>query len=527
MRLSRVKSLLRTGQSFYLSNKSHFCSPIQANNPILTSIACYTQDHTIINKGLMSSSVIVIGGGLAGLSAAIEAHRAGAKVTILDKTKSFGGNSAKATSGINGALTDYQVAQKIDDKVEYFKQDTLSSGDGLSDPNLVEILTGHSKEAIDWLLSFGMNLGAISQCGGHNKPRTHREPPTEDGKTLPVGWDIIKALSTHTKSFSPDTFVSIFEATANKLLIENGRVVGVEYLDAAGQAHEIRAQSTVLCTGGFCCDKTKDSLIKEFNPRLMNLSTTNGAFAIGEGVKMGRSIGAELVHMDKIQIHPTGFVDPKDPLNPVKFLGPEALRGCGGILINQHGKRFVDELGRRDHVSHKIFEQFEKGIESDPPAFAKIVLNEKAVENFGKATWNFYANVKGFGTKVEGTSGLAKYFNVDEEVIKYTLNQYRDAASGKIQDPFGKKYFPVNFEDTDNFYIATITPVLHYSMGGLKFNEKAQILRKEGETYAPIPGLYGAGEVTGGLHGENRLAGNSLLECVVFGRIAGKEAAKL
>jgi len=147
-----------------------------------------------------------------------------------------------------------------------------------------------------------------------------------------------------------------------------------------------------MCTGGFCCDRSKDSLVVEFSPQKAHLATTNGAFACGDGIRMGRAIGVKLVHMNKIQVHPTGFVDPKDPLNPVKFLGPEALRGCGGILLNKKGERFVNELGRRDHVSQEIFAQSERGIESDPPATALIVMNDEAVSKFGKASWTFYCS---------------------------------------------------------------------------------------------------------------------------------------
>lgn len=271
------------------------------------------------------------------------------------------------------------------------------------------------------------------------KPRSHREPAAADGKPAPVGWDIIKALSGSLKEYPADKLQQIMEAKATSFITEGDKVVGVVYEDHAGEASvsffppcfvsfltkhllamqrkEVRGDGVVMCTGGFCCDRAKDSLIVEFAPKKAKLATTNGAFASGDGIRMGRAIGVQLIHMDKvmknrralpldlrishccccffppqIQVHPTGFVDPKDPLNPVKFLGPEALRGCGGILLNKKGERFVNELGRRDHVSQRIFDQSEGGIESDLPATALIVMNDDAVLKFGKATWHFYCS---------------------------------------------------------------------------------------------------------------------------------------
>lgn len=475
---------------------------------------------------LAMAKVIVVGGGLAGLCASIEALRAGASVFLLDKSKSVGGNSAKATSGINGVLTNYQIAANIQDTLADFQKDTLSSGEGLSDTALVDVLVNHSKDAVDFLSSFGLNLSAISQCGGHSHPRTHREPPMADGKPAPVGWDIIKTLSGHLNTGYPGMFNLITEARATDFIIQDEKVVGVSY-EAHGEKKEIRGDAVVMATGGFCCDRSEDSLLVEYAPKKSKLATTNGPFAVGDGIRMGRRINAKLVDMDKIQIHPTGFVDPKDPLNPVKFLGPEALRGCGGILLNPKGERFVNELGRRDHVSEKIFAQFPGGIENVPPATATIVMNDEAVLNFGKAAWEFYAKVKQFGHTVQGAAGLAQHMGVPEETIKQVFADYRAAASGEKPDAFGKKVFPITFKDDETLHICTITPVLHYSMGGMKINPHAQILREVNQTTQVIPGLYGAGEVTGGVHGENRLAGNSLLECVVFGRIAGKNAAAI
>jgi succinate dehydrogenase/fumarate reductase flavoprotein subunit len=225
-------------------------------------------------------------------------------------------------------------------------------------------------------------------------------------------------------------------------------------------------------------------------------------------------------------------VDPNNPTSPTKFLAPEALRAYGAVLLNGNGKRFVDELTLRDRVTAAINAQsntvhshanslMSKTLSDDYTA-AYMVLTDEAVEGFGKSTLGFYAS-KGLFNDVEGISGLAKLLDVDVDMLEKEFKAY-DAFVGQTEaDQTGKTFFPSALLPTKQYYVALITPVVHYTMGGLEMNTDAAILRKDG--VSPVPGLYGAGEVTGGVHGKNRLAGNSLLECVVFGRTAGRNAA--
>ncbi|KAI9202202.1 putative NADH-dependent fumarate reductase [Polychytrium aggregatum] len=516
--------------------------------PITTQPHHYNaESHHPTDGPLTPATVVVVGAGLAGLVASIEAYRAGAIVTLLEKERNVGGNSAKATSGMNSVHSEAQAARGILDSYDAFEHDTVRSGKGLSDPLLVKILTSDAPDALKFIESFGLKLDSISQCGGHSFPRTHREGPRPDGKPAPVGWDIIKALKDYIANSVPSASAagadkpSITIVTNAKMLdlivtsdTDSKEVQGVKYSqktpEGAEEILEIRSDAVVLATGGFSADaKNEDSLLREFAGHLAHLPTTNGPWATGDGVKIARRLGAELVGLDQVQIHPTGFVDPKDPESAVKFLAPEALRGHGGILIHPlTGKRFVDELSTRAVVTAAIFSNC-----AEAKNHSLLVLNQEAVDRFDPATIGFYT-ARGFFQKYQGAEALATSKGFDVREFENTLASY-EAALTAGRDAFGKHVFPVKFSVDDTLYVCTVTPSIHYTMGGLKINGAAEIL--DATPYSPsvyhpqqprpIYGLFGAGEVTGGVHGGNRLAGNSLLECVVFGRIAGQRAASI
>lgn len=291
--------------------------------------------------------------GLAGLVAALSAADSGARVTIIEKEKSVGGNSAKATSGMNGVGTPAQAAAGIKDTEALFFADTVASGKGHSDPTLVRTLATHAGLAVEYLRLFGVSLDGVTLCGGHSLPRTHHELPRADGKPTPVGWDIIAALRKAAEARPEDiTFRTNTRVTG--LLQDSvvqgsprgqGAVTGVKVTSTApvpvpaptataasiagaatmpapsSVADEILADAAVLTTGGFGNDHTPSSLLAEFAPQLACLPTTNGVFAQGDGVKIAREAGAHLRGMAAVQVHPTGFVDPADPTSKTKFLG--------------------------------------------------------------------------------------------------------------------------------------------------------------------------------------------------------------
>jgi flavocytochrome c len=320
----------------------------------------------------------------------------------------------------------------------------------------------------------------------------------------------------------------ICKARATRFLMNKAKdCVGVEF-EYGGKILQEHGP-VIVCTGGFGADFTSDSLLAKYRPDLMHLPTTNGEHCTGDGIKMGVEVGARTIDLEWVQVHPTGLVKPDDADAKVKFLAAEALRGVGGFLLDKNGKRFANELGRRDYVTGEMWK--------NKPPF-RLCLNSKASTEIH---WHC-EHYKGRGVMKYYESGeaLAKEMGIAPGVLQDTMNTYnatwekcRDNApgaqydaygGGKTHDPFGKKYFhnmPVAMDD--EYHVAIVTPTIHYCMGGLEIDANSLVLNESGK---PIKGLYAAGEIAGGVHGNNRLGGNSLLDCVVFGRVAAKAAVK-
>ncbi|KAF4748631.1 hypothetical protein FOZ62_029079 [Perkinsus olseni] len=467
--------------------------------------------------------VIVVGGGLAGLSAAHTVLERGGRVILVDKMSFCGGNSTKATSGINGALTATQRKNGIPDSPELFEKDSLRGG--AERPDLIKVLTHESADGVDWLIDrFGLDLSLLSRLGGHSMQRTHR------GKARFPGMTITYALMEKLEEIceqDPNRAKMILKAKVEKLLTDaSGEVVGCEYVKD-GKSHQLFG-AVVLATGGFGADFTEGSLLKQHRPDLAHLPTTNGEHTTGDGIKMAQAIGGETVDLEWVQVHPTGLVHPDEPDNKVKFLAAEALRGVGGLLIDADGRRFCNELGRRDYVTGEMWKN--KGP-------FRLLLNSKASKEIewhckhykGRGLMKFYKSGRdlcadtGMDPKV-----LEDSFRVNNEcAVKMAQDpeggSYPAYPSGKSYDKWGKKFYHNTPTDiNDSFHVAIVTPVIHYCMGGLKVDTDARVLKQD----KPIEGLFGAGEVNGGIHGKNRLGGSSLLDCVVFGRVAGRSASR-
>merc|ERR1712113_288727 len=326
------------------------------------------------------------------------------------------------------------------------------------------------------------------------------------------------------------------KATVTKLLQANGGVVGCLWEKAGVETKEYGP--VILCSGGFGADFGSDSLLAKYRPDLLHLPTTNGEHCTGDAIKMGEAIGAESVDLEGGQVHPTGLVKPDDPDAKVKFLAAEALRGVGGLVFDANGKRFANELGRRDYVTGEMWK--------NKPPF-RLALNKAASDEI---IWHAkHYTGRGVMKYYESGEALAKDMGVPLSVLEEEHEKHFQAAKKQEKDPdggsfpaypsgktwdepsgktgSGKKFFhniiPGSAVATQEFYVAIITPVIHYCMGGLEIDCDSAVYGGNGSI---IPGLYAAGEVAGGVHGNNRLGGNSLLDCVVFGRVAAKAACK-
>ncbi|KAH8827964.1 fumarate reductase [Flagelloscypha sp. PMI_526] len=455
------------------------------------------------------AQVIVVGGGLAGLSAAHTLLERGASVLLLDKQGFMGGNSTKATSGINGAGTQTQQTLGIPDSAKTFFEDTKKSARDLARDDLIRVLTGRSGDAVNWLQDkFQLDLSKVARLGGHSQPRTHRGDAQFPG--MVITYAQLERLEDLAVS-DPERVKILKKARVTKLVKEeSGAVTGVEY-EYKGKT-ETAYGPVILATGGYAADFTENSLLKKHRPEYYNLPTTNGDHCTGDGHKIALAIGANAVDLEKVQVHPTGLVDPKEPDAKVKFLAAEALRGVGGLLLDNTGARFVDELQHRDYVTGKIWENKKYPI--------RLVLNGKASKEI---EWHCKHYVgRGLMKRFDSGDALAKEFGVAPEVLKKTFADYNKSVRGDIKDPFGKKFFQGEWSYDDFFHVAHMTPVLHYTMGGLEIDAESRVLGTSGK---PIPGLFASGEVAGGVHGANRLGGSSLLGCVVFGRVSGDSAA--
>lgn len=410
---------------------------------------------------------IVIGSGLAGMSAAIEAADARAKVIILEKEERTGGNSAKATSGINGWGTLTQRKLGIPDEERLFERDTHRSGKGgITNPSLVRTLSIQSAPAVHWLQKkFNIPLDVVSQLGGHSAKRTHRAPPDTQGRPVPIGYHIMSTMRALIDKEYSDKIeircgskVTNFMHTTDKDGVKT--VTGVQ-VECNGSTYEEVADSVMLATGGFGCCRSSDGLMARYRPDLLDFPTTNGSFAQGEGVSLGENVGAELIDMDKVQLHPTGFIDPKDPLNPTKFLAPEAIRGSGGIMVNSKGKRFVDELDLRSAVSKAILDHCEKYNDGEltGPPFAWCILSSESQDFFSRPALGFYKDKMGLFESCADASEVASLIGCDEDTLKSTLQAYSDAKKAGNCHLTQKTIFPAELSPlSKDLIVARVTP---------------------------------------------------------------------
>jgi flavocytochrome c len=477
-----------------------------------------------------AAQTIVVGGGLAGMSAANQTLECGGKTVLLDKSSFCGGNSTKATSGINGAATKTQAQKGIPDTVDIFLADTLKGG--AKKPEIAKILCKNSGSDVDWLMDkFDLDLSLIARLGGHSQPRTHR------GKERFPGMTITYALIQMCEKVAEKTDRAriITKAEVFKLIMNGSAVVGCEYRKGGVVSKEFGP--VIFASGGFGADFGQDSLLAKYRPDLLHLPTTNGEHCTGDGIKMGEQIGAKTIDLEWVQVHPTGLVKPDDPDAKVKFLAAEALRGVGGLVLDANGKRFANELGRRDYVTGEMWK--------NKPPF-RLCLNKAASDEI---IWHCkHYTGRGVMKYYESGTDLAKDMGVPLQTIVDTMQQHYEASEKTKKDPEGGQYpaYPSGKSwdaasgptgsgkkfyhnvitgaqfPSEPYYVAIITPVIHYCMGGLEITEEAEVVGQRGV----IGGLYAAGEIAGGVHGNNRLGGNSLLDCVVFGRVAGKAACK-
>ena len=445
----------------------------------------------------LNPDVLVIGAGGAGLTAASMAAEQGAGVIIIEKMPLAGGNSLKATGGMNAAGTKFQEALGIEDSgVEEFIEDTMNGGHQLNDPELVRTMAENSAGAVEWLETIGAPLPKVEATGGTDHKYLH-EP--EDGSA--VGSYLVEKLSLNCEQKGVQLLLN---TCADELIVEDGKVTGALAHDDTTD-YTINAGAVVLATGGFGANF---DLMTQYDPSLANAVTTNHAGATGDGILMAEEIGADTVDMDQIQLHPTVYQENG-------MLVSESVRSMGGILVNAEGKRFCNDMSTRDAVSAAELEQ--------PGAYAYIIFDQRIVDNL-KSCQKYISS--GLTVSADTYEELASLMELDEEAaaaFPQTMETWNAAVAAGEDAEFGRSNGMDGDLSTAPFYAIRIAPGIHHTMGGLKIDTSAHVLDTDGNI---IEGLYAAGETTGGVHGGNRIGGNAVCDFVVFGRIAGTGAAE-
>ena len=439
-----------------------------------------------------SYDVIIVGSGGAGLSAAIQAKEAGLNPVILEKMPTAGGNTTKSSAGMNASQTKFQEKEGIKDSNDKFYEESLKGGKGTNNPELLRYLVDNSASAIDWLDSMGITLSNLTTTGGMSEKRTHRPA---DGSA--VGEYLVNGLLRNVSEREIPLFVN---ADVTKVNEKDGKVTGVN-VTIDGKEKTISAKAVVLTTGGFGANM---QMVTEYNPALNGFVTTNQKGSTGDGIVLAKELGAATVDMKEIQIHPT--VE-----QSTSTLISESVRGEGAILVNQEGKRFYNEMETRDKVSQQIIGLKEK--------YAYLIFDSALTER-AKAV-KFYEK-RGLVKKADTIEALAKEINVPAETLKATLETWNKAVADKNDAEFRRKTAMDHDLSKGPYYAIQIAPGIHHTMGGLKINTKTEVLKEDGSV---IKGLYAAGEVTGGIHGANRIGGNAVADIIIFGRQAGAQSA--
>lgn len=526
-----------------------------------------------------SRHVVVVGGGIAGLSAAIEAHKQGASVTLVEAEEKLGGNSITRTSGVSAVGSRWQDPipaasdEELSPVIESFIEDILNTGGTSTDIDLAEQLAHRSASAIEFLEEHGVLLNSVYQAIGHSAARTHL--PSGSSAREAVGSVIAKALEKYVRAqrddaTAPITIISAAKMTSFIILADTSplrwlmrtlgaklppdmmssseRIAGVRYvvqvpgakptqipiaMDMIHTEVEIEADSVLLATGGYV---VHNELLRSIAPAMANYSSTSMVGAQGEGLLIASSAGAHIIDLPNIEVHPTTVVSDgpavkkRNDGSAVAIPVAEYYRVAGGVLLDSSGKRFTNELDPRDKLAEAM-ERHQPSSSGTAPmtlsttagqtqAVVYLVVSDDALGAFGGAV----PRLDGLPTarSVNGFEGLAEAIGAEHAAVKQTLDEYNQAAAGGIKDAFGRALFGEPFGTEQRLWLVQVQPSRHYTMGGVRISLYTQVSRK---TSSFVNGLFCAGEGAAGIHGSRRLAGNDLTASIVFGRIAGAQAA--
>lgn len=495
---NEIKDRIVTANSPYVDAISGATSQCEAFKKAVSKAMSKSNKAAILAEGgnpdEKAVDIVVIGSGGAGLAAAIQAHDDGANVMIVEKMSIIGGNTNKASAGMNAAETQFQQKLGIHDSKDLFYNETLKGGKYKNHPQLLKYFVDNAPNAIEWLDEKGITLSDITTTGGMSIDRTHRP-----ASRAAVGGFLISGLI---KNINKRDIDVMLETTATEIRMENNQVVAVQIKNEEGNIQTIKTKAVIVATGGFGANP---QMITHYRPDLANVVTTNHKGATGSGITLLQHIGADTVDMGEIQIHPT--VEQQSA-----YLISESIRGGGAILVSKAGKRFVNELDTRDKVSHEI--------RSLPEQFAYIVFDHQ-VRQENKAVDEYLAH--DLIVQAETIEQLAEKLAIDSHGLATTIARFNQFVTNQHDDDFNRKTalrHPINQAP---YYAIQIAPGIHHTMGGVTINTHTEVLDRQQQ---PIKGAYAAGEVVGGVHGANRIGGNAVADIIIFGIQAGTQAAQ-
>lgn len=507
-----------------------------------------------------SGDVVIVGAGGTGLAAAVRLAQDGKQVVLVEKNGSAGGNTLVCGAIYNcpdpelqddavmndaqketilaalSASSEDPETQKIleelqapveaqwkeyqkngdtgvFDSAEWYTLQTWLGGDMVADPELVKTLCENAYEGYEWITSMGMEFGSeIGQGAGSLWQRTHTS-------LMPMGTGFISTYLSQLEQYG-DQVQIVANTTATDLILENNRVTGVKAVDnGSGKEVIFHAEDgVILSTGGFSANRI---MVEENNtsgkwPSLIALPTTNRGSATGDGIVMAENAGASVRDMEQIQLLYLG--NPFD--GQLTKYPPRDVNGTDQIIfVNSDGERFVREDGRRDEICLAILKQKDGRfymLESGDGDLYQDITDPswRSADGF---TFDYLLS-NGYILTDDSLEGLAEQAGMDPAVLQKTVDAFNGYAEKTGTDPFGRTLYSTTL--TNGPWVMTQRQVsVHHTMGGIQIDTGCHVLNEKGEI---IPGLYAAGEVTGGIHGANRLGGNAVVETVVFGKLAAE-----
>lgn len=495
-----------------------------------------------ITKG--SADLIIVGAGGAGLSAAVTAKDLGVKnVLVLEKMPVIGGNTLRCASAFNAADPDRQkalpmtetlkeaVVKAINEKPvseehaklmadvkakyeaylksgsktlfdcpEWHALQTYNGGDKVGQIPLIRQYSNNVLDTLHWMQSKGSPvMDRVSQGAGALWQRTHQ-------LDAPAGLGLIDPL--YQAAVKQGVNFKLGMRVQDLILNDKGRVIGVTATDKVGNKYEFTSKDgVILATGGYSQNK---EMRQKSAPHLTSeMVSTNQPGATGDGIIIATRHGADTTGMNYVQVYPlatpgTGALQGR----------ARKMSGLDDVIdVNKNGERFVKEDARRD--------EFVAAIKKQPGGVVYDINDSSIVKPLNSFNEDVETLVSiGRIYKADSLADLAKQLGMPADKLEATVAEFNKMVEAKKDPKFGRKLFDRPIVKPP-FYATPRAPSIHHTMGGLQISTNAQVLDKNGK---PIPGLYAAGEVTGGIHGSNRLGGNATADVLTFGRIAAKSA---